>query len=132
MTGQELGFWEGIADVASGRGQLRLVLQPLVAIMLGIRFGIADAKEHKGPFLLRLFRTDKNRVELARQAAMDVIVPFSIAVVLDGILQYLSLGYVRPAAAVVMGIVLIWVPFAVSRALTNRIYSHSHPAVPTT
>ena len=77
----------------------------------------------------------KNRAELGKDAAMDVIIPFSIAIVLDGILQYLSLGYVRPLAAVVMGILLIWVPFSVSRALTNRIYRRSHqdqPAVGST
>jgi hypothetical protein len=130
MTVQDVGFWQGIVDVASGRGQLRLIIQPLISIILGVRLGISDAKEHKDPFLWRLFRTSKGRGELARDAAMDVILPFSIAIVLDGILQYLARGYVRPLAAVVMGMLLIWVPVSISRALTNRVYRRGHPGQP--
>ena len=130
---EDVGFWDGIVDVASGKGQLRLVLQPLIAIILGVRLGIADAKEGKAPFLMRLFKTSKHRAKLAREAAADVIIPFTVAVVIDGILQYYALGYVRPAAAIVMGALLIWLPFSISRALTNRIYrrtgrGHARPS----
>lgn len=130
MTTQDVGFWEGIVDVASGRGQFRLIMQPLIAIILGVRLGIADAKEGKDPFLMRLFKTSKNRAKLARETASDLIVPFTMAIVIDGILQYYALGYVRPAAALVVGALLIWLPFSISRALTNRIYRRSgrgHP-----
>jgi len=125
MSTAQVGFWEGIVEVLSGRGQLRLFLQPLVAILLGVRLGVADAKEGKDPFLLRLLRTSKHKAQLARDAASDVVVPFMVAIVLDGILQYYALGYMRPGAAIVVGAVLIWLPFAISRALTNRIYRRS-------
>jgi hypothetical protein len=122
----EQGFWQDIVETARGRGQLRLILQPTVAIILGLRLGIADAKAGDAPFLLRLFVTDTHRAQLAKEALMDVIVPYSVAVVLDGVLQYLTLGFVRPLAALVMGAVLIWLPFSIARALTNRIYRRSH------
>jgi hypothetical protein len=122
MNEHDVGFWEGIMDVARGRGQFRLVLQPLIAIILGVRLGIADAKEGKDPFLLRLFVTEQNRARFAKQAASDVLVPFGVAIVVDGILQYYALGYVRPLAAIVVGALLIWLPFSVARALTNRLY----------
>jgi hypothetical protein len=125
MSADQVGFWEGIMEVTSGRGQLRLVLQPLMAIILGVRLGIADAKEGKDPFLMRLFRTSKHKAQVAKEAASDVIVPFTVAIVIDGLLQYVALGYVRPAAAIVVGAVLIWLPFSISRALTNRIYRRS-------
>jgi hypothetical protein len=124
------GFWEGIAEVASGRGQLRLILQPLIAMIVGIRIGITDAKLRHEPFLKRLTFTTKNRAALAKEAARTVLVPFCVAVVVDGILQYLSLGHVRPMAALVMGVLLIWVPFSLARSITNRIYRlrHAHDA----
>lgn len=125
MSTAQVGFWEGIMEVASGRGQLRLILQPLVAILLGVRLGIADAKEGKDPFLLRLFRTSKDKATLAKEAASDVVVPFMMAIVIDGLLQYFALGYVRPGAAIVVGALLIFVPFSISRPLTNRIYRRS-------
>jgi hypothetical protein len=72
--------------------------------------------------LLRLFVTGRDRMQIAKQAASDVIVPFAVAVVVDGILQYLVLGYVRPLAAVVVGAILIWLPFSIARALANRVH----------
>jgi len=118
---RDIGFWQGILDTAEGRGKLRFLLQPTISIILGIRLGLADAKAHRDPFLLRLFVTGKNRLEIAKEALRDVIVPFSIAIVLDGILQYFALGYVRPMAAVAVGATLVWVPFSLSRAFTDRI-----------
>ena len=122
MNEHDLGFWEGIADTARGRGHLRFVLQPLIAIFFGARLGIADAKEGKEPFLWRLFATARHRGRLVREAVSDIAIPFLFAIVLDGILQYYALGYVRPLAAIVVGTALIWLPFSISRALTNRFY----------
>lgn len=128
---RDLGFWQGIMDTARGRGQLRFILQPIVAIIVGARLGVADAKTGQAPFLLRLFVTGKRRMKLAKEALHDVLVPFAIAVALDGILQYFALGYVRPLAAVVVGATLVWLPFSLSRAVTNRIVrrtGHHHGA----
>lgn len=122
---RDLSFWQGIMDTLHGRGQLRLIIQPTMAIILGLRLGISDAKEGEKPFVLRLM-TSKGRAKLAKSALRDVIIPFGIAIVLDGVLQYLTLGYVRPMAALVVGAVLIFVPFSISRAFTNRIYRHVH------
>ena len=120
-------LWEGIAETLTGRGQMRLVLQPTMAIIIGLRMGISDAKHGETPFIWRLVFSDDRR-GLAKESFRKVLIPFCIAVVLDGVLQYLALGYVRPLAAVIVGLMLIFVPFAVSRALTNRIYRHRHPA----
>jgi hypothetical protein len=92
MNEHEVGFWEGIMDVARGRGQFRLLLQPLIAIILGVRLGIADAKEGKDPFLLRLFVTEQNRARFAKQAASDVIIPFVVAID-DASSSTYALGY---------------------------------------
>lgn len=123
---KELGFWQGIMDTAQGRGQLRFIVQPIVSIALGIRLGIADAKAGEEPFLRRLFVTGKARMQLAKEAFHDVLAPFMLAIVLDSILQYFALGYVRPVASIVVGATIVWVPFSVARALTDRIARHGH------
>jgi hypothetical protein len=131
MSTTDPGFWQGIIEVASGRGQLRLILQPLIAMIVGIRVGITDAKLHRDPFIERLALSDrKSRRTLAKQAARSVLLPFCLAVVFDGILQYLMLGYVRPMAALIMGVLLIWIPFALARSITNRIWRLRHPPQP--
>lgn len=124
----DIGFWEGIRDVATGRGQLRLILQPLIAGIIGARLGIADAKEGREPFVVRLIHAERyDRRTLAKGALMSVVIPFCVAIVLDGVLQYLTFGYVRPLAAVVMGILLIALPFAIARGAINRVYRRRHP-----
>src|SRR4051794_8605857 len=125
MTLADLSFWEGIKDTASGRGQLRFIIQPTIALILGIRLGIGDAKAGEDPFVKRLI-LDHRRKELLMQALKKIVVPFCLAIVLDSVLQYLALGYFRIGAAIFVGILLVGVPFSVSRAFTNRIYRRSH------
>ncbi len=118
----DIGFFEGILrDLTSGKGQLRLVIQPAVAIFLGARLGIADAHEGKDPFLLRLFKTSAGRARLFKESLSDVVMPLCVGIVIDSILQHYTLGFVRPVHAVVVGLLLVWLPYAVSRALSNRI-----------
>jgi hypothetical protein len=118
---EHLGFWEGIARDLTGKGQVRLIVQPLMAIILGIRLGMKDARAGSPPFLLRLF-TEAGRGKLLKQSLSDVMVPLALAFGLDLIFQYLTLGRVRPLAAVVVGALLVWLPFAIARALTNRFW----------
>jgi di/tricarboxylate transporter len=121
------GFWQDIVEVTSGRGQLRLIVQPLMAVLVGVKLGLVDAHAGKQPFLWRLAKSSQ-RKRLVARAFKSVVVPFSIAVVVDGVLQYLTHGYVRPVAALVMGAVLVFAPFLIARSLTNRVYRRTHVA----
>lgn len=129
-----VGFWDGIARNLTGHGllggkfQIRLILQPLVAMLLGIRLGLRDAKQGKPPFFASVVTTRHDRWAILRQGLRDAIVPLCVAFVLDGVLQYLILGRVRPAAAVVVGLLLVFFPFVLLRGLTNRIWTHGHHA----
>lgn len=123
----DIGFWEGLVRGLSGKGQFRLILQPAMALLLGIRLGIADAKEGKAPFLFRLFSTRHERWGLFKQSLSDAAMPLILGLVMDGILQYLTFNRVRPLQAVVVGTLLVWLPFTGSRGLTNRIWKHAHP-----
>lgn len=127
-----LGFFDSLARDLSGPGmfggkfQIRLILQPLLAMLLGLRFGLRDAKQGKLPFFLALREDKAGRGALLRQAARDAIVPLGIALVIDSILQYMINGHVRPLAAVIVGGLLVFLPFLIVRALSNRIVTHGH------
>lgn len=123
----DMGFWEGIVHDLSGKGQFRLFLQPAMALFLGLRLGIADAKEGKAPFLFRLFSTRHQRWELFKESLSDAAMPLILALVMDGILQYLTLNRIRLLQAIVVGTLLVWLPFTSTRGLTNRIWRRTHP-----
>jgi len=114
-----MGFFAGIARVLGGKGELRLIIQPLVAIVLGIRLGLADAREHRAPYGVRVLHSRHH----LRFALSDIVVPFCIAIVIDAILQHYTLGYVRPLAAVLVAALLVWLPYSLARGFTNRIAS---------
>ena len=63
-----VGLFEGVWRDLTGRGmfggkfQIRLIAQPLIALLLGIRFGIRDAKAGKeDPFFMSLVRNSRDR-----------------------------------------------------------------------
>jgi hypothetical protein len=129
----QVGLFDGIWRDLTGRGmfggrfQIRLILQPLVALLLGIRFGIRDAKQGKDdPFFMSLVRAEHGRWPILKQGLRDAAVPLCVAFVLDGILQHLILGHVRLIGAVVVGSLLVFLPFVIGRGLGHRIWTHGH------
>jgi hypothetical protein len=128
----DIGFFEAIGRDLTGRGmfggkfQIRLILQPLLAFLLGIRFGLRDAKAGKSAFFMSLVDAQHDRWPILRQGLRDAIVPLCIAFVIDGILQRMINGHVRPLAAVVVGALLVFLPFIIGRGLANRIWTLGH------
>jgi hypothetical protein len=105
----------------TGPGRLRFVLQPLIAIVLGCRSGLADARGGHQPFIYRLVTDSGNRNDLLRSGLSVVGNLVAMGIVLDTVAQFLIYGLVHPGAAIVLGPVLVCFPYAVSRALVNRI-----------
>ena len=126
-------FFHDILARLSGPGRLRFILQPTVAIILGARGGVKDACAGLPPFLWSLVLHTERRRELLRSALTATRNLVAIAVLLDLISQFLIFREIRPGAALVVGPVLIGVPYAVSRALSNRIWhwrNHHKPTAP--
>ena len=127
MTAGYLGFWEGMMrELTSGQGQFRLLLLLAVALVLGIRAGIADAREGTLPFGRRLREANEPRADLMKDSVKRALNPLALAFILDVILQRLTLGYVRPLAAIIVAAVLVWLPFVIVRGIMNRFWRRSH------
>jgi len=63
----------------------------------------------------------ENRKELLRSGLASIRDLLAIGIVLDAVAQLLIYGQVHPGAALVVGPVLICIPYGVARALTNRV-----------
>lgn len=123
-------FFQDILARLSGPGRLRFILQPTVAIVLGARSGAQDAQSGLPPFLWALALHAERRRELLRGALASTRNLVALAILLDLISQFLIFHEVRPGAALIVGPVLIAVPYAVSRALSNRIWCLRNPRKP--
>lgn len=116
-------FFEDLWARLSGPGRLRFVLQPTMAVLLGVRDGRRDWQTRRPPFILGLALRRTHRRDLWRSAIASVRDLVAIAIILDVISQVLIFREIHPGAALVLGPVLIAAPYSISRSFTNRIAS---------
>ena len=99
----------------------RFVLQPLVAVVLAVRVGLRDAREGRPVF------TDKTRRrELLRLAWKDVGRVFIVAFVLDVVCQLMVRHWVYPMEALLVAVVLAFIPYLLVRGPATRIARRFH------
>ena len=108
-------FFEDLPKRLTGPGRFRFVLQPTVAILLGMRDGLLDARLGRPPYLYSLLFFQGRR-ELLWSLFNSVVNLTLMGILLDSIAQWLILGASYPGAALVVGPVLITLPYA----LANR------------
>lgn len=96
-------------------------MQPLVAIFLGSRDGVNDARTGRFPFIWGLVFHRELRPQLLKSGLASVRNLVAIAILLDIISQYLIFRRIHPGAALLPGPVLIGMPYALARAFVNRI-----------
>jgi len=114
-------FFDDMLARLSGAGRLRFLLQPTVAILLGLRDGVKDARMGLPPYLWALAFHGEHRRELLRGTFASVRELVAFAILLDILSQFLIFREIHPGAAILLGPVLIGTPYALSRALSGRI-----------
>ncbi|MGH9391741.1 MAG: hypothetical protein ACRD1Z_19240 [Vicinamibacteria bacterium] len=114
-------FLEHIPRRLTGPGRFRFLIQPTIAAVLGVAAGRSDAAAGKPPYLYAFFFHRKDRGELVRSSVESIANLILMGILLDSVCQWLILGASYPGAALVVGPVLIAVPYAVARSLSNRI-----------
>jgi hypothetical protein len=113
-------FFADLPKRLTGPGRFRFVLQPTIAILLGIRDGLLDARTGRPPYLYNLLFYQQRR-ELVQSGFNTVVNLMLMGILLDSIAQWLILGASYPGAALVIGPVLITIPYTLARALANRV-----------
>jgi len=108
-----------------GPGRLRILLQPTVAIVLGVRGGLADARAGRPTYLTGLFSAAGRRREMLRSGVAAIRNLLAMAIILELVFQLVLYRSVHPGAALVVGLALICVPYALSRSLTRWVAGRS-------
>ena len=116
-----------IIELVTGPGNLRFVLQPLIAILLAIRDGRNDAKSGTPAFLAEMVSGSGPRGATLKVSMKATLMPFSVAVILDSILQIIIFDVWRLQWALVVGLFLVGIPYVVVRSISNRLFSRNSP-----
>lgn len=114
-------FLDDLPKRFAGPGRLRFILQPTFATLLGVRGGMADARAGNPPYLFGLLFHGARRGALMRSGLAAIRNLLAAGIILDLVFQLVLYRSVHPGAALVVGPILICAPYAVSRALTNRV-----------
>lgn len=115
-------FLEDIPKRLTGPGRFRFILQPVFAVLLGIRTGITDARAGKPPFIWAFLSAGSGRSLLLRHAFSQLSVLIAMSILLDLIAQFLILREVYPGPALILGPVLIAFPYSIARSLTGLFW----------
>ncbi len=112
-----------LLELIAGPGTFRFVIQPVLAILFGVRDGRNDAKSSTPPILYMLLLQPGTRREALKGVLKAIALPLTLAVAIDSILQIYIFGVWRLQWALVIGLGLIGIPYILARGITNRIFS---------
>lgn len=114
-------FTEGLAERLTGPGKGRFIAQPLVAIALGVRDGIADAKQGLPPYFDRVLFTSKRKLYEVKTALKHIAAALTVGIVLDLIFQWIIFQALFLLPALLVGSVLVALPYVLARGLSDRL-----------
>jgi hypothetical protein len=113
--------WEDLIGRSTGPMNVRLIVQPIVASILAIRAGLADAREGRPPFLWSAVTDPAHRQQSLREGWKDVGRVFILAGVLDALYQLIAQRRVYPLELVIVATALAIVPYVLLRGPVARI-----------
>lgn len=117
--------WLDLVARTTGPMWFRLALQPLVAIIFGIRAGMRNAREAASHGGKPRSLDPGYRRAMARQGWHDVGKMLIAGVVLDVIFQLIALHTVYPGEALLVGFLLVLVPYQIIRTVVARLARRS-------
>jgi hypothetical protein len=119
-----LRIWD---DITSGRHAplgFRFILQPAVAAFFAYKAGRQDARDGRPLYMWALVSDREQRRTLLREGWQHIGKVFIVAIVMDGVYQFISVRWFYPGEAVIVAVVLAVLPYLVFRSLVNRILRH--------
>ena len=110
-------------DRVGGPMWFRLVLQPAMAMFLAVRAGRQDGLTGRPAYFWAILTSPTHRRDLLREGWKAVANVFVMAVIIDAIYQVVHLRWFYPLEAVIVAVVLAFVPYLLIRGPVGRIVS---------
>lgn len=116
--------WHQLLARPSEPMKFRFVLQPIMAAIFAVRDGVRDARTGRAPFLWAMLYRPGRRVERLEEALNATARIILLGLVMDVIYQYIVLHRFFPAEAVIIAVVLAFIPYAILRGPVARVARH--------
>lgn len=112
---------------------LRFILQPAMSSIFALRDGIKDAQTGRSPYFWTVLSDPDKRAARLREGLESTGKIILIALILDGVFQYIAYKTFFPVEALLVAILLAFIPYALLRGPVARVARRwLRPAPPTT
>jgi len=113
-------LWQNLVDRPGGPMLFRFFLQPTMAAIAAWRDGVKDARAGRTPFFEGALIDPAQRVVRLNEALVATARIILLGLVMDGIYQAIEFETFHPAEAVIIALVLAFVPYLLLRGLVAR------------
>ena len=114
-------IWRQLLERPGGPMTFRFLLQPSMAALAALHDGIRDARTGRAPYFSTLLSDAKSRGGLLFEGLVATGRVLLLGIVMDMIYQAVELNSFYPAEAVIVAIVLAFLPYALLRGPIARI-----------
>lgn len=113
--------WQNLVERPEGPMVFRFILQPVMATIAALRDGVKDARTGRAPFLWTVLTNPAKRAGRLDEALIATARIILLGLVMDLIYQFIELKYFHPAEAVIIALVLAFLPYLLLRGVVARI-----------
>jgi hypothetical protein len=113
-------LWQNLVDRPGGPMLFRFFLQPTMAAIAAWRDGVKDARTGRSPFLLGAITDPAQRRVRLNEALVATSRIILLGLVMDGIYQAIEFETFHPGEAVIIALVLAFLPYLLLRGLVAR------------
>ena len=113
-------LWQNLFERPGGPMVFRFFLQPTMAAIAAWRDGVDDARTGRSPFFVGALTDPAQRTVRLNEALVATARIILLGLVMDGIYQAIEFKSFHPAEAVIIALVLAFLPYLVLRGLIAR------------
>jgi hypothetical protein len=110
-----------LAERPGGPMTFRFILQPAMALVAAIHDGHRDARSGRSHYLRAILLEPENRMGRLREGLNATARIILLGLVMDAIYQIIVLHRFYPAEAVIIALLLAFVPYVLLRGTVSRI-----------
>jgi len=114
-------IWQNLLDRPGGTMTFRFILQPIMATIAALFDGVKDARTGRSPYLWTIFSVPEKRGSRLREGLISTARIVLLGLFMDLIYQFIEFKSFHPAEAVIMALLLAFVPYLLLRGPCARI-----------